>query len=524
LQDGDRACRAHASCCRGLNLCLPAPAAGGFRYKEAARMRPMGAGEAEASGEKATACTAERAPASGAGGAAAGAEHAGGTAPPSPLLAEFVSTRKRTLMLVEPLEPDDYTVQTAPYTSPPKWHMGHVSWMFEVVLGKLDPSYEPHRAGLSEYLNSYYQQFGEPMAKASRGVVSRPTVEEVRRYYAAVTERVAAVISSGRCGGGGGEYERMIRLGIHHECQHQELLVYDLQHMLASEYRPRGGLAEAAGAAAPGQGGADGAGAMVRVDGGLYRMGSAGADGRFCYDIEMPEHAVHMEDYGIGVVPVTCGEYMRFVEDGGYGSYRHWLADGWEKVKENGWEAPMYWEKAGGGRSWQISDFAGRQRPVDPREPVRNVSFYEADAYCRWAGKRLPTEAEWEKAALWDAASGRKLRFPWGDSDPAPDRANLLESGLWRCSPAGSYPAGKSPAGCHQMIGDVWEWTSSEFVGYPGFRTGFDEYNDKWFTCQKVLRGGSFGTPSMSIRGTYRNFFRLDERWMFAGFRCAADA
>ena len=491
-------------------------------------MRPVSPGQAEA----ATAPPAAGRDAERGGGvkAVAAAAAAAGSAPADSLLAEFKSVRARTLALVEPLEPDDYAVQTAPYTSPPKWHMGHVSWMFEVVLGKLDPSYRPHRAELSGYLNSYYQQFGEPMAKARRGVVSRPTVEEVRRYYADVTERVASAISSGAPARRGGEAERMIRLGMHHECQHQELLVYDLQHMLASEYRPRGGLAAAvpppAAAAAGGQaGGGGGGGGMVRVGGGLYRMGSSGEDGRFCYDIEMPEHAVHLESYEIGSLPVTCGEYIEFIEDGGYGTYRHWLADGWERARENGWEAPMYWERAGeGGGGWQISDFAGRRRPVDPREPVCNVSFYEADAYCRWAGKRLPTEAEWEKAALWDGSAGRKLRFPWGDSDPAPDRANLLEAGLWRCSPAGSYPAGKSPAGCHQMIGDVWEWTSSEFVGYPGFRTGFDEYNDKWFTCQKVLRGGSFGTPSMSIRGTYRNFFRLDERWMFAGFRCATDA
>ena len=448
------------------------------------------------------------------GGAARGAGGGRG----GRLLSEFMETRARTLRLVAPLAPDDYVVQTAPYTSPPKWHMGHVSWIFEVVLEKIDPSYRPYSAELSGYLNSYYQQFGEPMDKASRGVVSRPTLDEVRRYYRAVTDRVASAVSAGA--GMGGEGERMVRLGIHHECQHQELLVYDLQHMLASSYTPDGGRA----AAAPGGAGAAGIeGRLARVEGGLYRLGNGEGGGRFCYDIEMPEHTVYTEDYSIGVLPVTCGEYIGFIDGGGYGSYRHWLADGWEKVRENGWEAPMYWERGEGGQ-WLVSDFAGRRRPVDPREPVRNVSFYEADAYCRWAGMRLPTEAEWEKAALWDGGAGRKLRFPWGDSDPTPDRANLLETGAWGCAPAGSYPAGRSPAGCHQMIGDVWEWTSSEFAGYPGFRSGFDEYNDKWFTCQKVLRGGSFATPSASIRGTYRNFFRLDERWMMAGFRCAADA
>ena len=495
-------------------------AARGAYFKEAASRQAVSAGQgarpaaAREHARPAVAAAAAAAVASGSGAAE------GGPPPRNRLLEEFRAVRAGTMRLVAPLAPDDYIVQTAPYTSPPKWHVGHVSWIFEVVLGKIDKSYRQYSAGLTGYLNSYYQQFGEPMEKASRGVVSRPTLEEVRAYYEAVSGRVDAAILSGLCPPGS-EPERLIRLGIHHECQHQELLVYDLQHMLAAEYAPDGGiLPEPGPARARDQDQA--AGRMVPVQGGLYSMGNAGTDGRFCYDIEMPEHAVYLEDYAIGAVPVTCGEYMGFIEDGGYDTYRHWLADGWERAKKDRWKAPMYWESRGG--EWVVSDFAGRLRPVAPLEPVRNVSFYEADAYCRWAGRRLPTEAEWEKAALWDERGGRKLRFPWGDSDPSPDRANLLESGRWGCAQAGSYPAGKSPAGCLQMIGDVWEWTASEFAGYPGFRTGFDEYNDKWFTCQKVLRGGSFGTPSASIRGTYRNFFRLDERWMFAGFRCASDA
>ena len=163
--------------------------------------------------------------------------------------------------------------------------------------------------------------------------------------------------------------------------------------------------------------------------------------------------------------------------------------------------------------------FAGNA--IDPKEPVCNVSYYEASAYCKWAGKRLPTEAEWEKAATYD--TDNKREYPWGLEKPDSSKANLLESHIWKPSRIGSYPDSSSPLGCEQMIGDVWEWTSSEFTGYPGFKSGFDEYNDKWFTNQKVLRGGSFATPSMSIRSSYRNFFKLDERWMFAGFRCAQD-
>ena len=246
-----------------------------------------------------------------------------------------------------------------------------------------------------------------------------------------------------------------------------------------------------------------------------------GYNGReYCYDIELPQHKVYLNDYKIDRFPVTNGQFMKFIEDGGYETYRHWLSDGWEKVKKNDWNAPMYWEKID--EEWHVRDFLGI-RKINLNEPVCHVSYYEADAYCKWAGKRLPTEAEWEKAACWNENKQEKTIFPWGDDEPTPERCNLLESYHWGCTEVGSQPNGKSHYGCQQMIGDVWEWTSSEFTGYPGFKSGFDEYNDKWFTNQKVLRGGSFGTPKMSIRGSYRNFFRLDERWLFSGFRCAED-
>jgi ergothioneine biosynthesis protein EgtB len=246
-------------------------------------------------------------------------------------------------------------------------------------------------------------------------------------------------------------------------------------------------------------------------------MGYNGTD--YSYDIELPEHKVFLNDYKMDTYPITNGQYLKFIEDGGYENFKFWLSDGWEKVKENDWKAPMYWIKED---QWYVQDFLGK-REINPNEPVCHVSFYEADAYSKWAGKRLPTEAEWEKACCWDEQKQIKTICPWGDEEPKEDQANLLESHLWAQTEIGSYPNGKSSAGCQQMIGDVWEWTSSEFTGYPGFKTGFDEYNDKWFTNQKVLRGGSFGTPKMSIRGSYRNFFRLDERWLFSGFRCAED-
>jgi len=423
------------------------------------------------------------------------------------LLQQFNETRSRTLELVKTLEKDDFVVQTAFYMSPPKWHIGHVSWMYEAILSKIDKNYEFYSKEFSEYLNSYYQQFGVPQDKGRRGLASRPTVDQIFEYFQIVNQRIESFLQNATLSA---EASKLIVMGFHHECQHQELLVYDLQHLLADQYRPVRKNSPPTPSTIEQK--------PVKVKGGLYTLGYNGRD--YCYDIELPEHKIYLEDYRIDSLPVTNEHYLKFIEDGGYNDYKFWLSDGWEKVKENNWNAPMYWEKIGG--QWMTQDFVGK-RKINPKEPVCHVSFYEANAYCKWAGKRLPTEVEWEKAACWDEEKQRKTIFPWGNEEPSSSHANLLESYLWNCSEIGSHPEGVSPSGCHQMIGDVWEWTSSEFVGYPGFKTGFNEYNDKWFTNQKVLRGGSFGTPKMSIRGSYRNFFRLDERWLFSGFRCAED-
>ena len=425
-----------------------------------------------------------------------------------PLLEQFKQTRKRTLDIVKTLEKDDFVVQTAFYMSPPKWHDGHVSWIYEAIMSKLDKNYEFYSKEFSEYLNSYYQQFGVPHDKGARGIISRPTVDQIFQYFNNINQRVENFIKSRDLTK---DEIRLITMGFHHECQHQELMVYDLQHLLADQYipvkknnRPTPKPIEKK---------------SVDISEGIYVMGYNGDS--YCYDIELPEHKVFLENYKIDAYPITNEQYLKFIEDGGYESYKFWLSDGWEKVKKNKWNAPMYWEKIEG--KWMVRDFLGL-REINPNEPVCHVSFYEADAYCKWGGKRLPTEAEWEKAAIWNESNQQKTIFPWGNEQPNEQNANLLESNLWGCTEIGSYPEGASHYGCHQMIGDVWEWTSSEFTGYPGFKSGFDEYNDKWFTNQKVLRGGSFGTPKMSIRGSYRNFFRLDERWLFCGFRCAEDA
>ena len=423
------------------------------------------------------------------------------------LLQQFKETRKRTLELVKNLEKDDFVVQTAPYMSPPKWHIGHVSWIYEAIISKIDKNYKFHSNEFSEYLNSYYQQFGLPHEKGLRGIISRPTTNEIFQYFNTINQKVEKFIQTHELNE---QEKKLIITGFHHECQHQELLVYDLQHLLAEQYLPvrknKRRIQE------------NKQEEFVKIKGGIFEMGYNGKE--FSYDIELPEHKTYLEDYKIGIFPITNREYLEFMNDGGYETYKHWLSDGWEKVKSNNWKSPMYWEKIDD--EWYVRDFLGI-RKINPNEPVCHVSYYEADAFCKWAGKRLPTEAEWEKAACWDEVKQEKSTFPWGNTNPTEENCNLLESYHWCCREIGAYPNGKSPSGCQQMIGDVWEWTASEFVGYPGFKTGFDEYNDKWFTNQKVLRGGSFGTPKMSIRGSYRNFFRLDERWLFSGFRCVED-
>ena len=336
--------------------------------------------------------------------------------------------------------------------------------------------------------------------------MSRPTVDQILEYYDIITKKVTDVLQNSLTP----EASYLFTMSIHHECQHQELIVYDLQHLLGDQYRPvRMTHVEKPSTLEQ---------ESIKIPGGIYNMGYSGND--FCYDVELPEHKVYLNDFQIENFPVTNAQYLEFIEDGGYDNFSFWLSDGWDAVKKNEWSAPMYWEKEND--EWFTRDFVGK-RKINPDEPVCHVSFYEAMAFCKWAGKRLPTEAEWEKAALWDESKNYKTIYPWGNAPPTKNHANLLDSCIWNCTNVGSYEKGKSHYGCYQMIGDVWEWTSSEFVGYPGFKSGFDEYNDKWFTNQKVLRGGSFGTPALSIRGSYRNFFRLDERWMFSGFRCVKD-
>jgi ergothioneine biosynthesis protein EgtB len=424
------------------------------------------------------------------------------------LIDEYKRVRSGTMEIVKPLEIEDYVVQTAPFMSPPRWHLGHTSWFFEMLLREFATGYRVYCEEYLFYFNSYYERFGSRIKKEHRGVKSRPTVKETIEYRLRIDDAMLSLLGSIAKHPRSEEVLSLTRLGLEHEMQHQELLVYDIKHLLADLYsvtpdRTRAGSR------------VDG---MVDIEGGLFEVGHS--DSAFAYDNEKPSHTVFLQDFAIDLAPVSNRQFLAFVKAGGYEDHRWWYSEAWGKLNEEGWQAPMYWEQHGD--RWMIRDFAGLH-PVEDKgdEPVSHVSFYEASAFAKWAGKRLPTETEWEKAACYDPNQKRRLRFPWGDSDPGAETANLFENRLWGVSEAGSLPAGRSPYGCVQMIGDVWEWTSSDYAPYPGFKTEFDEYNDKWFVGQKVLRGGSFATPRSHIRTTYRNFFCPHERWMIAGFRCA---
>jgi ergothioneine biosynthesis protein EgtB len=444
-----------------------------------------------------------------------------------PIADLYQHVRARTLEIVAPLEIEDYVVQTAEFMSPPRWHIGHTSWFFETVLQKYQPNYRVYSEEFLFYFNSYYEGFGSRIERPKRGTRSRPTVRETLRYRAHIDDQMSRFLESVSDRDDAEAILAIVRLGLEHEMQHQELLVYDIKHLLCDQF-------DAPIATAPVS--IESVSGMAEVDGGLFELGYASESGgknagepparmralQFAFDNEKPQHKVFLQDFSIDRAPVTNGDYLEFINSGGYQDFRWWHSAGWEKVNQEPWHAPLYWERRDG--EWMVRDFAGLHQVADKlNEPVSHVSFLEASAYAKWAGKRLPTEAEWEKAASFSPASNSKREFPWGSGDPDERFGNLFENNLWRVAPVGAFPEGQSAYGCQQMIGDVWEWTTSDYVPYPGFMSEFDEYNDKWFVGQKVLRGGSFATPRGHIRITYRNFFYPHERWMIGGFRCAKD-
>lgn len=424
------------------------------------------------------------------------------------LRADYAKIRSTTVSLCETLAPEDYVIQSMPDASPVKWHLAHTTWFFETfVLPEATPGYAPFHPRFAVLFNSYYQGVGPQFPRPRRGLLSRPTVAEVHAYRRHVDDamgRLFETLPDARFR----EIAPRIQLGLHHAEQHQELIVTDLKHLFAQNpldpvYRPR--LAPPPRAPVPGGFGRD-------DPGGLFEIGTGGD--HFFFDNESPVHKVYASPYRLGRRLVTAGEYLDFMADGGYARPDLWLSEGWAAVQAGGLRAPLYWREDDG--AWTMMTLAGR-REVDRDEPVCHVSYYEADAYARWAGARLPREDEWERAARDVAASG-------------PIAGNFLEGGHFHPAPAvDPAPPGATPrpdAPPMQLFGDVWEWTASAYLPYPGFEPlpgALGEYNGKFMSGQMVLRGGSCATPARHIRPSYRNFFPPSARWQFSGIRLAQD-
>ena len=403
-------------------------------------------------------------------------------------LERFRSVRGWTSRLAAPLTPEDQMVQPMADASPTKWHLAHTTWFFETFI------LSPYKSGYTEFhpryrflFNSYYNAVGGRPQRDTRGMFSRPGLEEVLAYRRNVEEQLAELLQTRQ----NAELYSLIELGLHHEQQHQELIVTDIKNVLATNplrpvYRARPDDAPAAVVPALG---------WMEFEDGVRSIGHEGTG--FCFDNELPRHQVLLRPFRLASRLVSNAEYLEFMEDGGYRRPQLWLSEGWDTVCSQGWEAPLYWERADG--QWQVMTLAG-MRPVEPSEPVCHISFFEADAYARWAGARLPTEAEWE-----GVAEGR------------PVAGNFLEDERF-------HPAAIGKGVPEQMFGDVWEWTSSPYVGYPGYQPAagaIGEYNGKFMCNQMVLRGGSCATPRSHIRSSYRNFFPPGARWQFSGVRLA---
>ncbi len=410
----------------------------------------------------------------------------------SSLHQRYAEVRARSVAIARPLSPEDCTAQSMPDASPVKWHLAHTSWFFETfVLAPNEAEHRPFDPAFTHLFNSYYHGVGPQFARHERGLVTRPGLARVLEHRADVDRRMAALLD-GPCDA----IAATVELGLAHEEQHQELMLTDLKHLLSRNpllpaYAGRWPLARVAAAATD----------WIAYPGGVHGIGHDG-DG-FAFDNEGPRHDVLLAPFELCTHPVSNAEWIAFIEDGGYARPDHWLSDGWDRVKAEGWEAPLYWRRAGG--QWRCFTLHG-EGPVDPTAPVCHISFYEADAFARWSGARLPTEAEWEVAAGGLPVAGNFF-----------DGASLHPTAPSRDRPPGA------PA---QMFGDVWEWTRSAYEPYPGFRPAegaVGEYNGKFMSGQQVLRGGSCATPPGHVRATYRNFFPPHARWQFSGLRLARD-
>ncbi len=411
----------------------------------------------------------------------------------SALTERYREVRAATESLAAPLSPEDQGLQSMPAASPTKWHLAHTTWYFETfVLSELDAGYTAFHPRYRYLFNSYYQGVGPAHARPNRGLLSRPPLDEVMDYRRHVDEVVESALSNGELDR---DLRGLLELGLHHEQQHQELILTDIKHAfgcnpLRPQYRaprPRSNPPPLAPLR------------WIEHTGGLHEIGHAG-DG-FAFDNEQPRHAVQLRNYLLASRPVSCGEFLAFIDDDGYRRADLWLSDGWDLLQQEAWHAPAYWERSDDG--WQLLTLHGL-RSLYPDEPVAHVSYYEADAYARWAGSRLPTEAEWEVAAA-----------------PHPVQGNFVESGVLHPRAARDTDAEA------QLFGDVWEWTASPYVPYPGYHTPagvVGEYNGKFMCNQMVLRGGSCVTPRAHVRTSYRNFFPPEARWQWSGIRLAADS
>lgn len=418
------------------------------------------------------------------------------------LPAAYHAVRARSLQLAAPLSQEDCQAQSMPDASPVKWHLAHTTWFFETfVLEQHEPGFVPFDPAFRVLFNSYYQGVGPQHPRAARGLVTRPGLAGVLAYRQQVDERMAALLAREAPAGA---LHDIVTLGLQHEQQHQELILTDLKHLLSCHpahpaYAQRWPLAAVPEPpAAP---------RWIGHEGGLVETGyHPAADGPFAFDNEGPRHRVWLEPFEIASRPVTHGDWLAFMADDGYARPELWLSMGWDWVRAGARRAPMYWQQVDG--SWHTFTLQGRV-PVDPHTPLPHLSYFEADAYARWAGARLPTEAEWEHAAraLHGGVAG-----------------HFADRNAFHPLPAHGHPHGSAPGQPVQMFGDVWEWTQSSYAPYPGFRPAagaVGEYNGKFMCNQYVLRGGSCLTPAGHVRASYRNFFPPEAQWQASGLRLA---
>ncbi|HUP10335.1 MAG TPA: ergothioneine biosynthesis protein EgtB [Caldimonas sp.] len=417
---------------------------------------------------------------------------------PAPLARRYAQVRARTHALAAPLSAEDCQVQSMPDASPVKWHLAHVTWFFETfVLEPRETRFAPFDPAFRVLFNSYYQGVGERHPRPLRGLVTQPDLETVLRYRAQVDERMLALLARS----GDDDLHALVELGLQHEQQHQELILTDVKHALsfnphARPYARRWPMTTVQPQALR----------WFAYAGGLVEHGHEPArDGAFCFDNETPRHRTWLDRFELASRPVSYGEILAFIDDGGYRRPELWLSMGWDWVQAGARRAPLYCREVDG--RWLHHTLHGEVE-IDPRTPACHLSYFEADAYARWAGARLPTEQEWEHAA-------RAARQPAG-------RDNFADRGAYHPLPL-DEPIGHEPA---QLWGDVWEWTSSSYAAYPRYRPlpgAVGEYNGKFMCNQYVLRGGSCATPAGHVRASYRNFFPPDAQWQFSGLRLARD-